>query len=255
MIRSNGESLPLDDNIRKLILAVPPFTPCLIALPAQRMTALVLRVGSLEGLEQKGLRLQVSFAGYEHEGNHLACVVFRVFNDPESPLEGDAYLNLHQAEDRKALEYLATQDRLPFVFLSLDLRSEVEKSISWQETNRKAARQVLDNSAVNPEKVKEKFQATLEKTAGHPNSRENNQSPFLQRAGMYLGVAFELPGTILGSLVAGYFLDRYFNTSPWLLIALTLLGFAGALVRLMQWAKFFSAERDRNDRQKDDTAH
>ena len=93
------------------------------------MTALVLRVDSLEGLEQKGLRLQVFFAGYEH---------VRVFNDPESLLEGDAYLNLHQAEDRQALEYLATQDRLPFVFLSLDLRSEVEKSISWQETSQES---------------------------------------------------------------------------------------------------------------------
>jgi F0F1-type ATP synthase assembly protein I len=48
--------------------------------------------------------------------------------------------------------------------------------------------------------------------------------------------------------MAGYFLDRYFSTSSWFLIALTLLGFAGALVRLMQWAKFFSAERDRNNR-------
>ena len=72
---------------------------------------------------------------------------------------------------------------------------------------------------------------------------------------MYLGVAFELPGTILGGLVIGYFADQYFNTSPWLLIVLTLLAFAGAFFRLMQWVKFFSAERDGSTREQNDTAH
>ena len=93
------------------------------------------------------------------------------------------------------------------------------------------------------------------KIGGRPNSRQNNQPSFLQRAGLYLGVAFELPGTILGGLVLGYFLDKYFNTSPWLLISLALLAFAGAFVRLMHWVKFFSAERDGSDRKKNDTAH
>lgn len=72
---------------------------------------------------------------------------------------------------------------------------------------------------------------------------------------MYLGVAFELPGTILGGLVLGYFADQYFNTSPWLLITLTLLAFAGAFFRLMQWVKFFSTERDGTNREQNDTAH
>jgi F0F1-type ATP synthase assembly protein I len=70
-----------------------------------------------------------------------------------------------------------------------------------------------------------------------------------------LGVAFELPGTILGGLVIGYFADQYFNTSPWLLIVCALLAFAGAFIRLMQWVKFFSAERDGTDREQNDTAH
>jgi len=70
-----------------------------------------------------------------------------------------------------------------------------------------------------------------------------------------LGVAFELPGTILGGLVIGYFADQYFNTSPWLLIACTLLAFAGAFFRLMRWVKFFSAERDGTNREQNDTAH
>jgi F0F1-type ATP synthase assembly protein I len=93
------------------------------------------------------------------------------------------------------------------------------------------------------------------KVGGRPNRRQNNSSSLLQRAGLYLGVAFELPGTILGGLVIGYFADQYFNTSPWLLITLTLLAFAGAFFRLMQWVKFFSAERDGSNREQNDTAH
>jgi F0F1-type ATP synthase assembly protein I len=93
------------------------------------------------------------------------------------------------------------------------------------------------------------------KIGGRPNRRRSNSSSFLQRAGLYLGVAFELPGTILGGLVIGYFADQYFNTSPWLLIVCALLAFAGAFIRLMQWVKFFSAERDGTDREQNDTAH
>jgi len=63
----------------------------------------------------------------------------------------------------------------------------------------------------------------------HPPHRQNEQSPILRRAGLYLGVAFELPGTIIGGLLAGYFLDQYLGTSPWLLIVLTAIAFAEAL--------------------------
>lgn len=92
------------------------------------------------------------------------------------------------------------------------------------------------------------------KVGGRPNSRQENQTPFLRRAGLYLGVAFELPGTIIGGLVVGYFLDDYFRTSPWLLIATTALAFVGAFVRLVRWAKFFAQSRDGNHGKKNDTA-
>jgi F0F1-type ATP synthase assembly protein I len=68
-------------------------------------------------------------------------------------------------------------------------------------------------------------------------------------------VAFELPATILGGLLVGHLLDNYFDTSPWLLIALTAAAFIGAFVRLVQWTKFFAAKRDGRHVQKDDTAH
>ena len=95
----------------------------------------------------------------------------------------------------------------------------------------------------------------MEKIGGRPNSRQENHTPLLHRAGLYLGVAFELPGTIVGGLVIGYFLDEYFGTSPWLLIAITALAFIGAFVRLVQWAKFFARRRDGNNGQENDTAN
>ena len=82
------------------------------------------------------------------------------------------------------------------------------------------------------------------KIGGRPNSRHDNQTPFVRRAGIYLGVAFELPGTILGGLVVGYFADQYFGSAPWLLILFTAAAFVGAFIRLVSWVKFFSTQRD-----------
>jgi F0F1-type ATP synthase assembly protein I len=88
---------------------------------------------------------------------------------------------------------------------------------------------------------------------GGPKSRQENQSPLLRRAGLYLGVAFELPGTILGGMVVGYFADDYFGTSPWMLLACTAIAFIGAFARLLQWVRFSARERDGSSRKKDDS--
>ena len=92
------------------------------------------------------------------------------------------------------------------------------------------------------------------KVGDRPNKRQDDQTPFQRRAGLYLGVAFELPGTIIGGLAVGYFLDQCLGTSPWLLIALTAVAFAGAFVRLVRWVKFFTRERDGSRSKKDHTA-
>jgi hypothetical protein len=137
----------LADNLKKILLQIPIYTPSLIGVPEERTTALLLRVDSPQPFKRKGLKFQVSFAGYEHEGTYLACVAFRAFDRPRDPLEGDAYLNPLQEADRQALEYLTEQERLPFVFLSADLKHEVAKSISWQQKSRDAAREVFERSA------------------------------------------------------------------------------------------------------------
>ena len=92
----------------------------------------------------------------------------------------------------------------------------------------------------------------MEKIGGRPNRQHDSQSPILRSAGVYLGVAFELPGTIIGGLVVGYFLDEYFRTSPWLLITLTALAFIGAFVRLVRWVKFFTRNRNGSNRSQGD---
>ena len=85
-------------------------------------------------------------AGYDQK-EPTSCVAFRVFDNLDNPLEGDAYLNPRQEADRQTLEYLTTQERMPFVFLSADLKHNVAKSISWQEKSRQAAREIFERSA------------------------------------------------------------------------------------------------------------
>ena len=94
----------------------------------------------------------------------------------------------------------------------------------------------------------------MEKIGDRPNNQDD-QTPLVRRAGLYLGVAFELPGTIIGGLAVGYFLDLYLGSSPWFLIALTAIAFAGAFMRLVRWVKFFARERDGTRSEKNNTAH
>ena len=64
-----------------------------------------------------------------------------------------------------------------------------------------------------------------------------------RKGGILTAMALEVPGSIAGGLVIGYLLDLYFNTSPWLMLALTIFGLTAACIRLVRWAKFFSNQR------------
>ncbi|HEY3304330.1 MAG TPA: AtpZ/AtpI family protein [Candidatus Binatia bacterium] len=57
----------------------------------------------------------------------------------------------------------------------------------------------------------------------------------------YLAIGLEIPSTIVGSLIVGYLVDRQFGTSPWITVGAAVLGFFGAVYRLMQYLKYFSA--------------
>ena len=77
-----------------------------------------------------------------------------------------------------------------------------------------------------------------------------------RKAGILIAMALELPGSIGGGLVIGYLLDEYFKTSPWLMLALTILGFTAACIRLVRWARFFSDKRNKtNVPEADHSAH
>jgi F0F1-type ATP synthase assembly protein I len=67
-----------------------------------------------------------------------------------------------------------------------------------------------------------------------------------RKAGILGAMALELPGSIAAGLVIGYLLDQYFKTSPWLMMALTILGFTAACIRLVRWARYFSEKRNQN---------
>jgi F0F1-type ATP synthase assembly protein I len=64
-----------------------------------------------------------------------------------------------------------------------------------------------------------------------------------RKAGILIAMALELPGSIVGGLFIGYLLDNYFNTSPWIMMALTTLGFTAACIRLVRWVRYFSDKR------------
>jgi F0F1-type ATP synthase assembly protein I len=77
-----------------------------------------------------------------------------------------------------------------------------------------------------------------------------------RKGGILLAMALELPGSIGGGLLIGYLLDQYFKTSPWLMMALTILGFTAACIRLVRWARFFSEKgNETNVPDPDHSAH
>ena len=95
----------------------------------------------------------------------------------------------------------------------------------------------------------------MENSGARPNGRRREEAPFLRKAGLYVAIAFELPGTILGGLLVGYFLDRYLDTSPWFLITLAALAFVTAIARLMRWVKLLSHPRNGREGPKNHMAH
>lgn len=73
---------------------------------------------------------------------------------------------------------------------------------------------------------------------------KNTESESLYlKVGKYTAAGLEFPTTILGGLLLGYFLDRYFETSPWFTTVLTLVALVGSFIRLFQWVNYFSRRK------------
>lgn len=79
----------------------------------------------------------------------------------------------------------------------------------------------------------------------NPPDREPGKTnvPFA-RIAKNLAIGLEIPSTIIGGLVLGYLIDLQFSTSPWFTVVLAVLGFVGAVYRLLQYLKRFAGERN-----------
>lgn len=53
----------------------------------------------------------------------------------------------------------------------------------------------------------------------------------------YSTVGMMFPASIISGFAVGYFCDRYFDTSPWLLIIFTMYGIAGGFYNLYKVSK------------------
>lgn len=78
---------------------------------------------------------------------------------------------------------------------------------------------------------------------GREEGDQRDKAPSFVKLSKYAAIGMEFPSTILGGLILGYLLDRYFDTSPWLVMVITLLALVGAFVRLIQTLRSFSDDR------------
>lgn len=72
---------------------------------------------------------------------------------------------------------------------------------------------------------------------------ENKKFPFA-RVARYLAIGLEIPGTIIGALIVGYLIDLQAGTYPWVTVVMAVLGFVGAVYRLVKYLKYFAAEKN-----------
>ena len=80
----------------------------------------------------------------------------------------------------------------------------------------------------------------MRQKGGDPESPAGGEDSLFLRVSKYVAIGLEFPSMVIGGIVVGYLLDRYFDTSPWFAISLLLLSFVGACIRLVQWARWFS---------------
>ncbi|MFN8641073.1 MAG: AtpZ/AtpI family protein [Candidatus Binatia bacterium] len=57
----------------------------------------------------------------------------------------------------------------------------------------------------------------------------------LAKGGRFLALGFQMAGSIIGGLLLGWYVDRYFGTEPWCTSLFTLGGFYGSM-RLLLWS-------------------
>jgi len=123
-------------------------TPVLIGLEKSQETALAMRVTDLFSFRRQGLPITVKAIGYQgKEGTWVVTVAFRIAGTPVAPFEGAAYANPRQEDGLRLLQRLATQERLPFFFLSPHLKVVVRQEAGWSVHHRQEVRLLLAQMA------------------------------------------------------------------------------------------------------------
>lgn len=78
-----------------------------------------------------------------------------------------------------------------------------------------------------------------EQDDGGPTSGANA----LAKAGPFIAAGTEFGGSVVAGVVAGYYLDGYLGSAPWLTLLFTLAGLGGGLYRLIWTLNRLSAQR------------
>ncbi len=71
---------------------------------------------------------------------------------------------------------------------------------------------------------------------------ENGKLASYSTAGMMF------PASIISGFAIGYFCDKYFNTSPWLLIVFTIYGVFGGFYNLYKISKLASSKQKNDEK-------
>ena len=75
------------------------------------------------------------------------------------------------------------------------------------------------------------------------NSKKDNFLPFLR----YSSVGLEMGLCVVIGITLGYFLDKYFHTSPYLTILFMFFGIAAAIKTIMKLIKQVAKDDERNN--------
>lgn len=70
----------------------------------------------------------------------------------------------------------------------------------------------------------------------------------LSRGVRLVAAGTELAASVVAGVIAGYYLDRYLGSAPWLTLLFTLAGLVGGLARLFWTLRYFE-RKERSERQ------
>ncbi|HEV8718907.1 MAG TPA: hypothetical protein VGX03_39565 [Candidatus Binatia bacterium] len=134
----------IPQTYRTSLLQQPTATPILVCLEKSADTALAMRVADLFSFRREGLPITARAIGYQgKEGTWVVTVAFRIAGTAVAPLEGVAYANPRYEDDLHLLQSLATQERLPFLFLSPHLKVVIQQEATWSVHHRQEVRLLL----------------------------------------------------------------------------------------------------------------